>query len=110
MRVVVTGATGLIGSAVVRALRDRGDTPVVLSRDAAAAQRRLGEGVEAHTWHAPDEGPPPEEALAGARGVVHLLGEPIDQRWTQAAKRRIRDSRVRSTTQLAGALAALRSG
>jgi uncharacterized protein len=110
MRVVVSGATGLIGSALVRALRERGDEPVALARDAVAAQRRLGEGVEVQAWATPEQEPPPAAALAGAGGVVHLLGEPIDQRWTSAAKRRIRDSRVRSTTLLAGALVALPEG
>ena len=104
MRVVVTGATGLIGSALVRALRERGDVPVALARDADSARAKLGEGVEVHAWAAPDRESPPHDALAGAGGVVHLLGEPIDQRWTEQAKQRIRDSRVRSTTLLAEAL------
>jgi uncharacterized protein len=107
MRVAMTGATGTIGSAVVGALRARGDAVVALARDADAAARRLGAGVETATWAAPDSEPPPTAALAGADAVVHLLGEPIDQRWTPDAKRRIRDSRVNSTTALAAALAAL---
>jgi uncharacterized protein len=107
VRVVVTGATGLIGSALVRALRERGDAAVVLARNAERARSALPEGVEAHAWRAPDQEPPPAEALAGADAVVHLLGEPIDQRWTDEAKRRIRDSRVLSTTMLADALTSL---
>ena len=110
MRVVVSGATGLIGSALVAALRERGDVPIALARAAAGARAKLGEGVEVHAWRAPEDQPPPAAALAGAGGVVHLLGEPIDQRWTAAAKRRIRDSRVRSTTLLAEALTALPEG
>jgi uncharacterized protein (TIGR01777 family) len=107
MRVVVTGATGLIGRALVRGLLERGDIPVALARDPEGARAVLPDGVETHAWRAPDEEPPPDAALAGADGVVHLLGEPIDQRWTDEAKRRIRDSRVRSTTLLADALTAL---
>lgn len=107
MRVVVTGATGLIGSALVDALRERGDVPVALARSTESARAKLGEGVEVHPWVAPEEDPPPAQALAGAGGVVHLLGEPVDQRWSDEAKRRIRDSRVRSTTLLADALTAL---
>jgi uncharacterized protein (TIGR01777 family) len=107
MRVAVTGATGTIGSAVVGALRARGDDVVALARDADAAARRLGAGVQIATWAAPDSEPPPAGALAGSDAVVHLLGEPIDQRWTADAKRRIRDSRVNSTTALAAALTAL---
>ena len=104
MRVVVTGASGLIGRALVAELRARGDDPVALTRDADAARSKLGPGVELHAWSEPEQEPPPADALQGAAGVVHLLGEPIDQRWSAAAKQRIRDSRVRSTALLAGAL------
>jgi uncharacterized protein len=110
MRVVVTGATGVIGRAVVAALRERGDAVIALSRDAARGRERLGEGVEVHAWPEPAQRPPPAAALAGAGAVVHLLGEPVAQRWSAAAKRRIRDSRVGSTRQLAGAIAALPDG
>jgi uncharacterized protein (TIGR01777 family) len=106
-RVVVTGATGLIGRAVVGALRDRGDAVVALSRDEARARERLGAGVEVHAWPDPTSAPPPGDALAGADAVVHLLGEPIDQRWSEETKRRLRDSRVRGTRMLVEALAAL---
>jgi uncharacterized protein len=65
-RVVVTGATGRIGSAVVAALRERGDTVVALSRDADRARQRLGAGVEAYAWRQPVDERPPRDALAGA--------------------------------------------
>jgi hypothetical protein len=60
------------------------------------------------TWHAwnPTAERPPASALAGADAVVNLIGEPIDQRWTEAAKQRIRDSRVRSTKNLVDAISA----
>jgi uncharacterized protein len=107
MRVVVTGATGTIGSALVRALRGRGDAVVALSRDAARGRERLGGGVEVHAWPDPAQGPPPAEALAGADAVAHLLGEPVAQRWTDAAERRIRESRIAGTRELVRGLAAL---
>jgi uncharacterized protein (TIGR01777 family) len=107
MRVVLTGATGMIGGAVAGGLRARGDEVVALSRDAARGRERLGADVEVHTWPSPAEAPPPAAALAGADAVVHLLGEPVAQRWTEKAKRRIRDSRVASTRELVQALAAL---
>lgn len=47
---------------------------------------------------------PPAEALAGADGVIHLLGEAVAQRWSAQAKQRIRDSRIRSTHKLVAAL------
>jgi uncharacterized protein len=110
MRVVVTGATGTIGSALVRALRERGDEVVALSRDADRARAKLGDGVEVHVWPDPAQGPPPAEALAGAGAVVNLLGEEVAQRWSDGAKRRIRESRVAGTRELVRALAALPEG
>ena len=91
MRVAITGATGLIGSRIVRALQDRGDEVTVLSRDALRAREALGD-VDAHAW-TPLDGPAPAAALSGRDGVVHLAGEPVAQRWTDASRRRIHDSR-----------------
>lgn len=107
MRVAVTGATGLLGQALVRALLDRGDSVVALSRDADRARQALGDRVEAHAWPRPTDEPPPEAALAGADGVVHLLGEPVAQRWSSEAKDRIRTSRVAGTHSLVDGLLAL---
>lgn len=89
MRVTVTGATGLIGRALVSALRERGDEVTILSRSAPGAVR----------WEDPKAEPPPAEALAGRDAVLHLLGENVAQRWTDAAKREIRASRELGTRQ-----------
>ena len=102
MRIVVTGATGTIGRAVVRALSERGDHVVALSRDAGRASESLG--VEAHTWADPKGEPAPAAALAGADGVIHLLGEPVAQRWSDRAKSEIRASRVDGTRNLVSGL------
>jgi uncharacterized protein (TIGR01777 family) len=99
MRVTLTGATGRIGIALVRALRDRGDQVTVLSRDAERARRTLGGDVEAVAWD-PGAGPAPAQALAGRDGVLHLAGEDVAQRWTDDARRRIRESRERGTRHL----------
>jgi uncharacterized protein len=107
MRIAITGATGLIGSAVARVLRSRGEEVVALSRDRDRARQILGDDVEAHVWPDPKHSPPPPEALRHADAVIHLLGEPVAQRWTEAAKREIRDSRVLSTRSLVEGLAAL---
>jgi uncharacterized protein (TIGR01777 family) len=106
-RIVVTGATGTIGRVLVSALLDRGNHVVALSRHRGRAQSVLGDGVEVHVWPDPEGSRPPAVAVAGATGVVHLLGEPIAQSWTAATKARIRDSRVRSTAQLVAALSEL---
>jgi len=97
MRVTITGASGPIGSRLVAALTARGDEVTALSRRPDEARERLG--VDAAAWH-PDREPAPAAALAGRDGVVHLAGEPIGQRWTPEAKRRIRSSRELGTANL----------
>jgi hypothetical protein len=106
-RIVLTGATGTIGSALARALSARGDTVLALSRDVGRAARVLGSGVQVQTWADPAAKPPDESALAGADAVVNLLGEPISQRWSAEVKQRIRDSRVLATRNLVAGLQAL---
>jgi uncharacterized protein (TIGR01777 family) len=107
MRVVITGATGTIGVALASALHARGDSVVALSRDAARGRQVLGENAEVLAWSDPLAAPPPADALRGADAVVHLLGEPIAQRWNDESRRRIRDSRVLSTRNLVSGLNAL---
>ncbi len=107
MRVLITGATGTIGLALADALRSRGDQVVALSRDPERGQRVLGDGAEVHGWADPMSEPPPAGALRGVDAVAHLLGEPIAQRWSEDAKQRIRDSRVKGTHQLVAGLNAL---
>ncbi len=101
MRVVVTGATGMIGRQIVAALKDRGDEVTALARDATRAAEALG--VSALPWDA-EAGPAPHEAFAGADAVVHLAGAPVAQRWTEKAKAQIRDSRVAGTQHLVAGL------
>jgi uncharacterized protein len=100
MHIVVTGASGLIGSALVPALRGDGHTVVRLvrrdPRDAGEARWDPAAGVL-------DAAP-----LAAADAVVHLAGAGIgDRRWTAAYKRTLRESRLAGTALLAGVLATL---
>ncbi|HEX8645448.1 MAG TPA: TIGR01777 family oxidoreductase [Thermoleophilaceae bacterium] len=104
MRVAVTGATGTIGSALVADLLARGDEVVALSRDPESAREKLGEGISSVRWANPSAEPAPSDALSGCDAVVHLLGEPVDQRWSDEAKERIRASRVFGTRYLVAAL------
>lgn len=99
MRVTVTGASGLIGSRLLKALLERGDEVTVLSRDPQRAQARLGGSVRCEGWE-PAREAAPAGSLAGREAVVHLAGENIAQRWSEQAKRAIRDSRVTGTRNL----------
>ena len=109
MKIVVTGATGFIGTTLVGALRARGDAVVVLSRNAERARATLGAvgAVTAVTAELQSPGPW-TTALAETDAVVHLAGEPIAAaRWDARQKQRIRDSRVEATRTLVEAIAAL---
>jgi uncharacterized protein (TIGR01777 family) len=98
--VAVTGSGGLIGRALVRRLQEGGHR-------VRRVVRSGGEGPDAVRWD-PMVGTIDASALAGVDAVVNLGGEGIgDHRWTEAQKRRIRDSRVTGTTVLAEAMAAL---
>ncbi|MGW3633431.1 TIGR01777 family oxidoreductase [Streptomyces sp. NPDC005122] len=99
-RVVIAGASGLIGSALTRSLTADGYEVVRLVRRAPRARSEVrwdpeGRGVDAG-------------ALAGCAAVVNLAGAGVaSRRWTESYKRTIRESRVRGTTVLAQAVASL---
>jgi uncharacterized protein (TIGR01777 family) len=101
MKIAITGASGFIGRRLMKLLAARGHRLHVLSRHAGT---NLPAGVQLSVWD-PLLGPAPEDALLDADAVLHLAGEPVAQRWTAAAKQRIRDSRVVGTSHLVAALA-----
>jgi uncharacterized protein (TIGR01777 family) len=105
VKVLVTGATGLIGSALCDALLSRDDEVVGLTRNPGKA--RLSQpGVTWHAWE-PTLERPPAAAFEGVDGVVNLVGEKIDQRWTDEAKKKIMESRRTGTHNLVGTIAGL---
>jgi uncharacterized protein (TIGR01777 family) len=104
LRVLITGATGLIGSAVADALLARGDEVVGLTRDPEKAKPK-NPTVRWRQWQ-PETERPPAEAFEEVEGVINLVGEEINQRLTKAAKKRIRDSRVTATQNLIQGMAA----
>jgi uncharacterized protein (TIGR01777 family) len=105
VRVLVTGASGFIGSALCDALLARGDTVVGLSRDPQRA-RGTNPSVVWHAWE-PTLERPPAAAFEGVDGAINLEGEKINQRWTDDAKRRIMESRRTGTRNLIAAIAGL---
>jgi uncharacterized protein len=97
MKVLISGAGGLIGKAVSDLLRERQHEVFALVRDGRKARR--GDLL----WQ-PDH---PLEAvqLAGFDAIVHLAGRPVAARWTESVKAEIRESRVKGTANLARASA-----
>jgi uncharacterized protein len=100
MRIVVSGSTGLIGSALMSALRSLRHEVVALVR------RRVSPGERALAWD-PERGTIDRAGLEGADAVMHLAGENVFERWSTAKQQRIRDSRVQGTRLVCDALAAL---
>lgn len=97
MRIVVGGASGMIGRALVARLRERGDRVIVLVR-------REAEGADELSWN-PADGHLDPAALAGADAVVNLSGESISKLpWTARRRAAILASRVQATTAIVGAL------
>src|SRR5262245_2255745 len=100
MDVLVTGASGLIGTALRPALVAAGHRPIALVRRPAA-------GADEISWD-PATGRLDRASIEGAGAAIHLAGVGIaDKRWTDAQKRLLRESRVQSTGLLARAIAAL---
>ena len=101
MRILVSGSHGLLGSALVPALAGKGHQVIRLVRGISAA------GGSEVSWD-PEGGRLDPVSLSGVEAVVHLGGENIAaRRWSDAQKARIRESRVKGTTLLAGTLAGL---
>jgi uncharacterized protein len=105
VKVLVTGASGFIGSALCDSMLARGDTVVGLTRDPKRA-RGTNPSISWHPWE-PTLERPPAAAFEGIEGVVNLLGEKINQRWTGEAKKRIMESRRTGTHNLIGTIAGL---
>lgn len=97
MQVVITGASGLVGSALIGALRERGSSVTAVSRQPAAQPQTAGV-----TWIGWDG---LTDAVEGAAGVVHLAGAGIvDKRWSTERKALLRSSRIERTRQVIEAI------
>lgn len=104
MRVFITGATGLAGRHLVEALIERGDSVVVVSRNAPRAQSVLGEKIEViqgNPCHSGDW----VQAVSGCDAVVNLAGEPVaGRRWNERVKQEILASRIQTTRNVTQAI------
>lgn len=107
-RVIVTGATGLIGKRITEILRQEGVKVIAFVRNVEKAQQELEPGIECVHWdfHDPDQGDW-KSKLDGADAVIHLAGTPLfKKRWTKAFKVEMEQSRVLGTRQLVDAIKA----
>ena len=98
LKILVSGSSGLLGSALAPILAADGHRVVRLVRRPSVANEI--------SWD-PEAGDLDTSALGGVDAVIHLAGEPIVGRWTAAKKRRVLESRVRGTQLLASAVAGL---
>ncbi len=103
MKILVTGSSGLVGTALVEELKRAGNTVVRLVRPGSAGTSRATEGFDVK-WN-PETGALGGAAV-GADAVVNLAGASIaDGRWTEERKKLLRSSRVGTTDALVAALA-----
>lgn len=102
MKLVISGASGFIGSTLVERLANKNHTLILLSRSRRDGGRSniqwtAWEPGQAGTW---------QEAMDGADGVIHLAGEPIaGKRWSEAQKQRLRESRIDTTRMIVAGIA-----
>jgi len=100
MKVLVTGATGLVGKKLVAALINKGHLVTITTRDESKAKTIFNNQVKIVTW-SDYNSPLPVEALNGVDSVIHLMGENIGaKRWSKKQKEILRDSRIKSAKNI----------
>jgi uncharacterized protein (TIGR01777 family) len=104
MKILITGATGLVGSALVKELLKKDHTISVATRDPEKARKNLGMNVRFISWDAEKKIFPTQE-LKEVEAIIHLAGVGIaDRRWSTSYKNRIKNSRVIGTENLVKAI------
>jgi uncharacterized protein (TIGR01777 family) len=104
MKILITGASGLIGTALQRSFKEKGYEMILAGRKPSAEPNHI-------TWDA-EKGFAAEDLkkLEGLDAIIHLAGEPVgDWRWTDDKKKRIRDSRVNGTRTIIDAISKLKT-
>lgn len=108
MKILISGATGLVGRALSSRLFREGHDIVVLSRSSDRARKYFPVPAQFFDWD-PSKGHAPEAAFESVDAVIHLAGESVaDGRWTKERKKRIYDSRIVGAQSLISAIAALK--
>ncbi|MBL0185000.1 MAG: TIGR01777 family protein [Candidatus Obscuribacter sp.] len=105
LKILVTGATGLVGSAFVPFMRSQGHTVLTMSRPQSGTAQSDGTGEL--KWD-PEAGTIAQELPGDLDAIVHLGGHNVaNQRWTVSEKQAIYESRIKSTTYLAQLIKAM---
>jgi uncharacterized protein len=103
MRILITGATGLVGTEIVEELLRRGHDLVIATRNTEKAKKSLPFPCDFVEWDA--QSPLPDEAQRDIDAVLNLAGEPVAQwPWNEERKHRIHDSRVVSSKAIVDAI------
>jgi len=100
MKLLLTGASGFIGQAVISKLMIDGHELVLLSRSPSKLEKRYGNLHTCYFWDALS-GPPDKKIFDGIDGIINLMGEGVaNKRWTKKQKQKIADTRVKGTQYL----------
>ena len=103
MRLVLTGGTGFVGTALRESLTQKGHEVVILTRQ-ASRENQPGIRTRYAYWN-PTQSGPWEKELEGVEGVINLAGEPlVGKRWSAEQKQKIRESRVGATRAIVEAI------
>tara|TARA_R110000868_G_scaffold202649_4_gene450350 strand:- start:1681 stop:2583 length:903 start_codon:yes stop_codon:yes gene_type:complete len=106
MKIAITGATGFVGTKLVKLLLEQGHEIRVFSRSSAKAKAKLSDKVDVIEWDAP-HGDIPKDSFVGVDALINLMGENIGgKRWSSQQKEKLRNSRVMATQKLAKAIEA----
>ena len=99
MKILVTGASGFVGTALCTALKEKGHEVGVLSRHPERTRKILGNMDSYHAWE-PEKEAAPKATLEEHDAIIHLAGENVAGRWSKAKKNRILASRDLGTQNL----------
>ena len=108
MKYLISGGTGLVGTAITKQLLQNGHQVMVLSRNGKARAEWLDGEVSRSKWD-PANQVIDQEAVKTAHVIINLAGSSVSQRWTEANRRSILNSRVDSTSTLVNAMQGLAS-